>query len=417
MSKGENLLNTFRNLKGNARPCIWTEWMWAVPNTLYSAYVTLYMRAIGLSLVQIGYVSSICLAMQVVAALLSGAICDKLGRRFTTALFDCISWGIPVILWCAAQSYEWFVIAALFNGVWRVTGVSFGLLMAEDQNQDELVGIFSINQFMSLLSALFAPISMICINKWGLIPTMRVIYGVSIVLYFSKFIILYFMTKESDIGIRRMQETRDKSIFSLIWDCRNVFWQLLKSSEMLLTIGILVAYNAAQTLNTNFWSVIVTERMGIAEDKVSLFTTVKSFAQIAVIILIVPHISSAKFKKPMLYAWGAFALSQFILIFTPAGFTGSAFLLVISVLLEALALSCMYPVMESLLYINSDPEQRSRILGMMYAVMVLIMTFFPMIAGKLSELIDIRAPLFINIVLFALGSLMTLRLWKIRKNA
>lgn len=408
-----NLISSIRSLKGNAKPCIWTEWMWAVPNTLYAAYATLYMRELGLTLAQVGYISSICLAVQVIAALLSGAICDKMGRRLTTAVFDCISWGIPVTLWAFARNYEWFVAAALFNGLWRITGVTFGLLMAEDQAHEDLVGIFSINQLMSLLSAFFAPISKICIDRWGIIPTMRVIYSISIVLYFSKFIILYFLTKESDIGLKRMKDTRDQSLFSLLWDCRNVFWKLMKSPQMLFTIGILVAYNVAQTLNSNFWAVIVTERMGISEGNVSLFTTLKSFIQIMVIFFVVPRISSAKFKTPMLFAWGSFALSQLIIVLTPLESAFAPAMLVVSVSLEALALSCMYPVMESLLYINSDPEQRSRILGMVYAVMVLIMTVFPTIAGALSEY-DLRAPLYINIALFALGSIMTLKLWNIK---
>ena len=408
------IARSFKQLKGNAKACIWTEWMWAVPNALYAAYATLYMQELGLSLAQIGYISSITLTVQVVSSLLSGVIGDKMGRRLSTLIFDCISWGIPVILWSAARSYAWFVAAALFNGLWRITGVTFGLLMAEDTPHEELVGLFSINQLMSLLSAFFAPIAKVCVDRWGLVPTMRAVYGVAIVLMWSKFIILYFLTRESAIGLRRMEQTKDVSAFRLLWDCRKVFWNLMKSKELLLTMAVLVAYNVTQTLNTNFWSIIVTSRLGVNKADVSLFTTLRSAVQITVIFFVVPRISSARFKNPMLAAWASLALSQALIVLTPAGPAAVA-VLVVSVALEGFAIACMYPVMESLLYINTDPEQRSRILGMVYAVMVLIMTAFPAVAGRLSGW-DVRAPMYINLALFAIGAGLTCALWNIRKE-
>ncbi|MBQ3222320.1 MAG: MFS transporter [Clostridia bacterium] len=194
-----------------------------------------------------------------------------------------------------------------------------------------------------------------------------------------------------------------------------MFWNLLKSKEMLLTIGILVSYNVVQSLNGSFWPVIVTSRMGVSKADVSLFAMIKQVLQLSIIIFIVPRFSSKKFKNPMLLSWGLFALAQLIIICTPVGYGGSVELMVLSAALEGVAIACMSPVLESLVYINSDPEERSRILGMVYAIMLLIMTVFPMAAGALSEW-DVRAPMYINLVLFAVGSVFTCALWNIRKT-
>lgn len=410
-----NIVRSFKALRGNAKACVWTEWMWAVPNTLYAAYATLYMQELGLSLAEIGLVSSLGLAVQIIASLLSGVIADKMGRRLTTFVFDMISWGIPVFLWSVAQSFEWFVAAAMCNGLWRITGVTFGLLSVEDAPQEELVHIFSLSELMSLFSAFFAPVSKVCVDIWGIVPTMRVIYAIACTLMVTKFILLFFITKETQVGLRRMQETKNTSPFALLWDCRRVFWNLLKSKEMLLTIGILVAYNVVQSLNGSFWSVIVTSRMGVSKANVSLYAMIKQVLQLSIIIFIVPKFSSKKFKNPMLLSWGLFALAQLIIICTPVGLVSAPVLMVFSSALEGIAIACMSPVLESLVYINSDPEERSRILGMVYAIMLLIMTVFPMIAGALSEW-DVRAPMFINLVLFAIGSAFTCALWNIRKH-
>ncbi|MBQ3222319.1 MAG: MFS transporter [Clostridia bacterium] len=180
-----NIVRSFKALRGNAKACVWTEWMWAVPNTLYAAYATLYMQELGLSLAEIGLVSSLGLVVQIVASLLSGVIADKMGRRLTTFVFDMISWGIPVFLWSVAQSFEWFVAAAMCNGLWRITGVTFGLLSVEDAPQEELVHIFSLSELMSLFSAFFAPVSKVCVDIWGVVPTMRVIYAIACTLMVS----------------------------------------------------------------------------------------------------------------------------------------------------------------------------------------------------------------------------------------
>ncbi len=413
--KKGGILGTFKALRGNAKACVWTEWMWAVPNTLYAAYATLYMQELGLSLSEIGIVSSLSLAVQIIASLLSGVICDKLGRRFTTFLFDMISWGVPVFLWSVAQSFEWFVAAAMFNGLWRITGVSFNLLSVEDAADEELVGIFSLSELMALISAFFAPISKMCVDAWGVVPTMRVIYGIACFLMVTKFIILFVITKETRMGKKRMIETKQTSVFSLLWDSRRVFWNLLKSKEMLLTIGILVSWNVIQSLNSSFWPVIITTRMGVAKADVSIFAMIRQVLQLSIIIFIVPKLSSKKFRNPMLLAWAAFACAQLIVILTPLGTSFAPALMVLSAAIEGVAIACMSPVLESLLFINSDPQERSRILGMIYAAMVLIMTVFPTVAGLLSEL-DVRAPMFINLCLFAVGAVLTCALWNIRKQ-
>ena len=415
VKKKGGIINTFRMLRGNAKACVWTEWMWAVPNSLYAAYATLYMQELGLSLAEIGLVSSLGLVVQIIASLFSGVIGDKLGRRLTTFVFDMISWGIPVFLWSVAQSFEWFVAAAMCNGLWRITGVTFGLLSVEDAPQDQLVGIFSLSELMSLFSAFFAPISKVCVDIWGIVPTMRVIYAISCTLMVTKFILLFFITKETQVGLRRMQETKNVSPFALLWDCRRVFWNLLKSKEMLLTIGILVSYNVVQSLNSSFWSVIVTQRMGVSKADVSLYAMIRQVLQLSIIIFIVPKFSSKRFKNPMLLSWCLFALAQLVIIITPVGFSAAPVLMVASAALEGVAIACMSPVLESLVYINSDPEERSRILGMVYAIMLLIMTVFPTIAGALSEW-DVRAPMYINLCLFAIGGAFTMALWNIRKT-
>ena len=114
------LIETTVHLRGNERACLWTEPLWGIPYNLYVPFASVYMAALGLSAVEIGTVSTVFFASQMVWALLSGPRTDKLGRRLCTGIFDELSWSVPALLGMGAPNYGWLFVAALIDGVLRV---------------------------------------------------------------------------------------------------------------------------------------------------------------------------------------------------------------------------------------------------------------------------------------------------------
>lgn len=70
MSRNQ-LLHTVLHLEGNPKICLLTEPLWGIPYNLYSPYVSVYMAALGLDPLQVGVVSTVFFASQMVWALLS----------------------------------------------------------------------------------------------------------------------------------------------------------------------------------------------------------------------------------------------------------------------------------------------------------------------------------------------------------
>ena len=91
------VIDTLLHLTGNGRACLWTEPLWGIPYNLYMPFVAVYMAALGLSPTQIGIVSTVYFASQVVWSLLSGVLTDKLGRRKCTLIYDTLSWTVPTL--------------------------------------------------------------------------------------------------------------------------------------------------------------------------------------------------------------------------------------------------------------------------------------------------------------------------------
>ena len=217
MRKPKNpLLRTLAELKGNPRACVYTEPMWGLSMNLCLPYASVYMLALGLNDAEIGFIATVYMCVQVVFAYLSGAIIDKIGRRWATALFDFLAWSIPCVIWAFAQNFWFFLVAALFNGTMKVTTNSWDCLLVEDAERDQITKVYSWVIIAGHVSAFFAPISAIMVSKLTLVPAIRILYINAFVVMTAKEIILYKLSRETRTGLKRMREVKDQSFRSLL---------------------------------------------------------------------------------------------------------------------------------------------------------------------------------------------------------
>jgi hypothetical protein len=76
--------------------------------------------------------------------------------------------------------------------------------------------------------------------------------------------------------------------------------------------------------------------------------------------------------------------------------------MIASVVLEALALSLVSPMTESLLALSMESQERARVSAMVYVALIVMVSPFGWIAGQLSAL-DRALPFALNTFLFGLG--------------
>ena len=214
--KKHTLVNTLLSLTGNPRACIYTEPLWGIPFNLYTPYVSVYMVALGLADTQIGLIVSISWGFQVIFALLSGVITDKIGRRLTTLIFDILGWSVPALISAVAQNFWYFLAAAIINSIWRITHNSWTCLLVEDAEKEQLVDIFTWIHIANQLVGLAAPLAGIIIGIYSLIPTMRGLYIFAAIMFAIKAIVTYLLTEETEQGKIRLEETRQQSVFDVL---------------------------------------------------------------------------------------------------------------------------------------------------------------------------------------------------------
>ncbi len=355
--ENHSLFATLRSLTGNPRGCVYTEPLWGIPFNLYSPYISICMVALGLSDTRIGLIVSISWAFQVVFALLSGAITDKLGRRRTTLLFDIVGWSVPALISALAQNFWFFLAAGVINSTWRITMNSWSCLLVEDAEPEQLVDMYTWISISNQLVGLIAPLAGAIIGVFSLVPTMRGLYIFAAVMFTLKPIVTYWMTQETAQGKVRMDETRTQSVFALLGEYRHVVRDLLRAPQTLYTAGITLILSITTLISGNFWAIILTEKLHIPPQNLGAFPLSNRRLSWASFCGDAAYLQDALPATHGARVFGYIA-SEVLLITAPD--QGYLFL-VASAFLEACSFAVISPLIGEMTVLTIDPKERASI--------------------------------------------------------
>ncbi|HZJ83045.1 MAG TPA: MFS transporter [Clostridia bacterium] len=402
--KQHPLINTLINLKGNQRACVYTEPLWGIPFNLYAPYATLYMYALGVKDQQIGLLLTIGMIFQVVASLFGGIATDKLGRRKCTFIFDIISWSIPPLIWTFSQNFWWFLIATIFNSMWQITNNSWNCLLVEDGPPKLLVDIYTWCTISGLLSVFFAPLAGVLMSRVSLVPSMRILYGFAFLMMTAKFIILVVYSKETKQGLRRMEETKDQKVLEMLAGYKDVFMIILRNPATRTILVIMTLINITAMISTNFFGLYINKNLLIPEQYIAVFPIIRALVMLIFIFTVQAAINRLPFKPVMAAGAGLYILANVVLLLAkPRGYG----FIVIYMLCESFAHALLVPRKDSLLVLFVDPQERARILGLIFVIVIGISSPFGWISGRLSQA-NRMFPFIFNILLYVVCAIFVL---------
>jgi len=399
-------------LRGNARGCVYTEPLWGIPFNLYSPYVSVYMLALGLTDSDIGLLTSIGLAFQVIWALLSGAIADKLGRKRTTLIFDIVSWSIPTLIWAVAQNFTYFLVAASINSVWRVTQNSWTLILVEDTDPDLLVDIYAWVHIAGLVAAFVTPLTGLLVGEFGLVPTMRGLYLLAFVMMTAKFLSMNTMVTETEQGKVRQIQTRDQSLFAVLRGLPRVFRQILHSPATLYVGVLTMLLDISWIVRGTFWSILATQRLQVPNARLALYTFARSVTMLLFFFVVTPKLRKLNDQIPMLLGLVGLIASHILLIIIPPG---SSWLLLLVTVMEGCSIPMTTTLLGKMAVVNVDPAERARIMALLNVAVLLVTSPFGWIAGRLSTL-DRRWPFVLTTGLLVLAGALVVQVSRIKKR-
>ena len=393
------LIQVLGRNKGNPRTLVLIEPLWGIPYNLIAPFATLYMYTQGVTDVQIGLILSITMVVQVCFSFFAGILADKLGRKTTTMMGDFFGWGLACLVWAASQNFWLFLLAALLNCFEQINQTAWYCLLIEDADQRDLVGLYTWINIGGLVAIFFAPISGMLVSANSVVPVVRVLYVLFALTMMTKCFITYKFCHETRQGQVRKAETKGISPFRMLGEYRQLIPMLLKNRAVVKAVAVAVLLYIANVVNTNFFSLYVTQRLGLSDNYLALFPILNAGVMLVFMVGIQHKLNALKFRAPLWVGLALYAVGALVLLLSPVG--GLGFVL-LNVFLTAVAASLVNPRKDALLQLNLDPQERARLNALIMASTVALSSPFGYLAGWLSSM-DRRLPFGFMILLFLLA--------------
>ncbi len=397
--KQHPLIDTLVTLKGNPKVCILIEPLWGIPANLILPFATVYMHAMGVTDIQIGLILSLAMVVQVAFSFMGGIFADKFGRKTTTMMGDFFGWVLPCIIWALSQNFWFFLVAVLLNSFEQINQTAWTCLLIEDADKRKTVNIYTWITIAGLMSVFFAPISGLLIGSFTLVPVMRVLYFSFSMTMIIKWIITYKYTTETKQGLIRKAETKNKSVFTMIREYKDLIPQIFRNKETLKTLVIMIILYINNMTTSNFFGLYVSDTLNISEEYLAYFPIIRAAIMIIFMFGIQHRINPARLKFSMELGFAMAISGQLILIFAPQA---SVPAVAGYILLEAMAAALIMPRKDTMVVTNVDAGERARIVALLTAFMIAFSAPFGYLIGMLSSL-DRRLPFAFSICLFILA--------------
>jgi len=294
----------------------------------------------------------------------------------------------------------------LFNGMMKITAVSWDCLLVEDAPKDKITHIYSWVIISGNLSALFAPISSILVAKLTLAPAIRILYINAFIIMTAKLLILYKFSTETAVGKIRREATRNMSWVEMLSGYKNALRKIQNSRGMVFAIIISILVEIAAMIGMTFWQIIASRRIGIPDTLLPIFPMARSILSIFLFFTVISRIRQSKLKWPLYGGFLSSIIGCILLIsITNAGVWGYV-ILSISLIFEALGMAVLNTLRESLVAIHADRTERSVIMALLQTTVMLVSVPFGYIGGLLSDISRVL-PFVLSIALLMAGMLAT----------
>lgn len=306
------------DLPRTSRNCVLIEPMWSIFGGMILFYAPLYMKAIGLTELEIGFVNTVNLFFAFIFHFFAGPITNRLGRKRTTLIFDLISWTIPMLIWALAQNFWYFLIAYTINAAVKIVTVSWFCLISEDAPQNKRARIFGIIYIINYTTGIFTPVTGFFIARYGTVPTLRVMYLLGLISMTVMFIARNAMVDETKTGKEIMEKHSGlsaaesfKSYIAKIASIRR------NKSLILITLILIISYFTA---SLNFFQVLyMKEYLGFDEKTLSVTPLISAVINLLLYLYILPRLGRFRDEKLLFFGLIIVSIGTSLFLASPAG--------------------------------------------------------------------------------------------------
>ena len=378
--------DSIKRVQGNPRVVAISQPFWSIPFNLYNPFMTQYMLSLGLNNEQVGLISSIGLVFGMVLSFFSGYITDRMGRRWALLTFDLVTWCLGCLLWGLAQNFAWFLAAGIANAFVRIVAVPYGCVLVEGTPPENRLSVYSVLNLAAILANFCAPLMIVFINPLGLVPAMRAVLIASSIIYTITFIIRHIYLKDTEIAIKRKEESKQETPFSAIIDYKRILKNLINSKVLLILIIMRALHFVQNNMRNTYLSVTIIQGLGFHITVMSLVSILTGVVTLFAQLLIMPKLVGKNPQMPLLISLFIGILSTVMLFIAPNN--NLAFLICV-IILNSAGLVVIHMLIETLVANTMPDADRASLLGLATIFMVLVSAPFQYLAGVLADIPEI----------------------------
>lgn len=405
--KGFLFNKVLRGLEGNALSCALVEPMWALLGGMIFFYHPLFMKALQLNEIQIGFLNSFAAAVAVFTSLIAGPITDRLGRKRTTLIFDVTGWSFSMLIWAMSQNFWFFFAAVITNAFTKIPATSWTCLAIEDTPLNQRPVFFGLITIIVTGSGIFTPITGVFLSSFGIIPTMRVLYILSFISMTTMFIIRNHFTEETSIGKELMKQHSSISLKEKLLDYKQAMKFMLKN-KLTILVFIIVLLTNFQLGFQYFLVIYLKDSIGISAGLTSLIPGISALVNLFVYLLFIPRLTQKGEARSLVYGLVFCSLGAGTLLLVH--YKGYIILL-ISTIFSAVG-NMLMSIFRDTLWNNSiGEEERAKIYSAGQAIVSIAAIPSGIIAGFLFELKPIY-PFVISLIIFVISMVFAITILK-----
>jgi MFS family permease len=348
-----------KKMEHNARICTFFFPLWAIPYTVYTYYLSLFLMDCGVSESQLGLLMTVSNTSALVCSVVASPIVDHLGRKRATLVFDLISSALPPLLYLVSQNFIVALIAMAIAGMNRIMSVGYYLLMVEDSSEENSLAAMNWFNLILVGSGLATSIAGAIIAKLGLVRSEKLFLLISFICMTALSISRNFLLKETPTGTALMKERKGFSFKAAVDSYAGTFHYIARSRRALSAMivnGIVYVYYTIGTSVSLFFTPYFSTRAGLSGAELGMVGTVYAIGTLVSMFLINPYITKENIYRFTVFSCISSLAGFAMIILCPEG---STVLLFVSIIVISLSYGVLKTVADSLLAIETEGQYRS----------------------------------------------------------
>lgn len=366
-------------LSGNSRVLLLFHPMWAIPYSLYTYFLSLYLKASGVTDAGLGTLMVAASAVSFALSLLTAPLVDRMGRKRATFVFDLISAAAPPLVYFLSGSFPFALLATALSNANKIVGVSYYLLLLEDAGEKESVVALNVFNLITAAAGLLLPLAGLVVGSLGLVAGERLFLLFATACMTGMIFWRNRLAKETSVGLRLLEQRRAWGRRALLQPYAEALRYVRAHPAALYFTLCNVFFYAYMNLGTNtslYFVPYFVDRLGMDALQSAVLGSVYNAGMIGAMLLINPLLLR-RGVFPGLYASAALGLIGLCgLVIIPRG---SLPLAVACVLLTAMGFGMMKTSVEGGLALSTQGDARSGI----YALCNLVSAAVGLLAAAL----------------------------------